>query len=157
MKSIIGKALTVGLIAFVVSFLATLLVSDAEYALFLSPAVALLAAVPTFVMSFEKYGYNRINADNPIDSVEIDRWIMNSLFISVPLLALFAGSFMRAVSTGEASYLPFVNLMVFGVLLLVAVIGSIIHLATRHVESIKSRISNVSFIQKFNHWLDVKA
>lgn len=157
MKSIVGKVLTVGAIAFAVSFLAILLMADTEYALFISPSVAMIAGMFIFVSTFEKYGHNRISADNPIDSTEINQWIKNSLLVSVPLLALSAGTLTQVISKDEVSYLPFANLMLYLVLLIIVVTVSIVHLAIPHVNSTKSRLSEVSFIQKFNHWLDVKA
>lgn len=156
MKSIIGKVLTVSAVVFAMSFLVILLVSDVEHAMFISPPVALLAGLAAFVTSYEKYGLNRIAAGNPIDSKEISQWIANSLLVSVPLLALTIVYFFSVTPTVLVSSLPNMSVMVYLVLLLPIVGYSIIHLATPHVVSVASKVSKISFIQKFNHWLDVK-
>lgn len=157
MRTIVSKVFIVSSASLVAAFLVILLLSDMNHALFMSPLIAFSAGVTVFLGTFERYERNRLNADRPIEKVEIDRWVAKSLLVSVPVFVLCVTALTGMVSSGEIPSLFQSNFLIFAFVSFFAVVLSVARCITPLSQNLAKEASQLSAVRSFKNWLDVKA
>lgn len=153
MKAVINRVLVTSTASLVAVFLVVLLVVNMEYALLIAPMVALIVGIEVLFYSYDKYYYNRKAVGRTIERPEFDRWSLNSLVVSIPILALCVAGIVSTYSNGGVPALPQMNFFLFGFASLFAVLFS----AIRFTQNTVKGLSQTPVMSNFKTWLDVKA